>query len=117
MVVKQYFEGGLKMINLMVFAQALKITWLRKILQNESKWHLLIKKFAVIENILSYGSEYIESVLRNMKNYFWKDVFKALSNLQHQLNMDWDKSSPYRTPIFCNTNLLVGGKVSFISHG
>ena len=43
-VVKQYFEGGLKMINLMAFAQALKITWLRRILQNESKWHLLIKK-------------------------------------------------------------------------
>ena len=36
-VVKQYFEGGLKMINLMAFAQALKITWLRRILQNESK--------------------------------------------------------------------------------
>ena len=112
-VVKQYFEGGLKMINLMAFAQALKITWLRRILQNESKWHLLIKKFVVIENILCCGSEYTESVLRNLKNYFWKDVFKALSNLQHQLNVDWDKSSPYQTPIFYNTNLLVGGTSFF----
>ena len=112
-VVKQYFEGGLKMINLMAFAQALKITWLRRILQNESKWHLLIKKFVMIENILCCGSEYTESVLRNLKNYFWKDVFKALSNLQHQLNVDWDKSSPYQTPIFCNTNLLVGGTSFF----
>ena len=43
-VVKQYFEGGLKMISLMAFAQALKLTWFRRILQNESKWHLLIKK-------------------------------------------------------------------------
>ena len=43
-VVKQYFEGGLKMINLMAFAQAQKLTWFRRILQNERKWHLLIKK-------------------------------------------------------------------------
>ena len=63
--------------------------------------HLLIKKFVVIENILCCGSEYTESVLRNLKTYFWKDVFKALSNLQHQLNVDWDKSRPYQ-----NTYLL-----------
>ena len=36
-VVKQYCEGGLKMINLKAFAQALKITWLRRIFQKESK--------------------------------------------------------------------------------
>ena len=77
MVVKQYFEDGLKMINLMAFAQALEITWLQRILQNESKWHLLIKKFVVIENILCCVSEYTESVLRNFEKYFWKDVFKS----------------------------------------
>ena len=27
--------------------------------------------------------------------------------------MDWDKPSPYRTPISCNKNLLVGGKSFF----
>ena len=43
-VVKQYLEGGLNMINLIAFNQALKITWLRRILQRESKWQLLIKK-------------------------------------------------------------------------
>ena len=42
-VVKQYLEGGLNMINLIAFNQALKITWLRRILQRESKWQLLIK--------------------------------------------------------------------------
>ena len=55
----------------------------------------------------------LNQFLRNLKNYFQKDVFKAVSNLQHQLNVDWDKSSPYQTSIFCNTNLLVGGTSFF----
>ena len=35
-VVKQYCEGGFKIINLKAFAQALKITWLRRIFQKEN---------------------------------------------------------------------------------
>ena len=74
-VVKQYFEGGLNMINLIAFNQALEITWLRCILQRESKWQLLIKKQVNIENVFCCGSAYIESALTNIKNCFWKDVF------------------------------------------
>lgn len=96
-IVKQYFEGGLNMINLIAFTQALKITWLRHILQKESKWQLLIRKFVNIENVFCCGSEYTELALKKLKNYFWKDVFKALSNFQKHLNVDWDKSNPYQT--------------------
>ena len=36
-VVKQYFEGGLKMVNLFAFEQALKINWIRRMLEDDSK--------------------------------------------------------------------------------
>ena len=39
------------MINLNVFSQALKITWLRRILQKESKWQVLIKTISNIKNV------------------------------------------------------------------
>ena len=112
-IVKQYFEGGLNMINLNAFSQALKITWLRRILQKESKWQVLIKTIVNIKNVFCCGSDYTDSTLKNVKNVFWKDVLKALSNLQKCLNVDCDKSCPYQTPIFCNKNLLVGGKSFF----
>ena len=112
-IVKQYFEGGLNMINLNAFSQALKITWLRRILQKESKWQVLIKTIVNIKNVFCCGSDYTDSTLKNVKNVFWKDVLKALSNLQKRLNVDCDKSCPYQTPIFCNKNLLVGGKSFF----
>ena len=112
-IVKQYFEGGLNMINLNAFSQALKITWLRRILQKESKWQVLIKTIVNIKNVFCCGSDYTDSTLKNVKNVFWKDVLKALSNLQKRLNVDCDKSCPYQTPIFCNKSLLVGGKSFF----
>ena len=75
-VVKQYLEGGLNMINLIAFNQALKITWSRRILQRESKWQLLIKKQVNIENVFCCGSSYVASALNSIKNCFWKDVLK-----------------------------------------
>ena len=67
-----------------------------------------------IENAFCCGSEYTElASKKNHKNKFWKDVFTALSKFQKHLNVDWDISSAYQTPIFCNKNLLVGGKCFF----
>ena len=88
------------MINLNAFSQALKITWLRCILQKDSKWQVLIKTIVNIQNVFCCGSNYTDSTLKNVKNVFWKDVLKALSNLQKRLNVDCDKSCPYQTPIF-----------------
>ena len=82
-VVKQYFEGGLNMINLVAFNQALKITWLRRILQRESKWQLLIKKQVNIQNVFCCGSAYIESALNNLKNCFGKMFLKLLQSFSN----------------------------------
>ena len=51
--------------------------------------------------------------MNNLKNCFWKDVFKALAKFQQQLNVDWDEFNPYQTHIFYNENLLIGGKSFF----
>ena len=50
---------------------------------------------------------------KKLKKCFWKDVLKALLIFQKNLNVDWDKSSPYQTHVFCNKKLLVGGKSFF----
>ena len=106
------------MINLKAFAQALKMTWLRRIFQKESKWQFLIKKKKKkkdvdTEQISLCGSEYIKSVLTIIKNEFWKYVLKALLKFQLLLNIDLDNSTIYQTPIFYNKNLTVGGKNFF----
>ena len=59
MMIKQYFEGGLKMIDIKTYAEGLKLTWIRKILQKESKWQLLLKTLISLEKLFCCGSEYI----------------------------------------------------------
>ena len=112
-VIKQYFEGGLKMVNIMAFAQALKITWIRRMLQNQSKWQLLIKQVVEMDKIIFCGSEYTKLLLTKIKNPFWKDVLKAVLNFQLQLDVNWNKKCSFQTPIFHNKNLTIGGKSFF----
>ena len=65
------------MINLKAFSQALKITWLRRLLQKESKWQFFIKREVTVERLFSCGSEYTKTMVHKLKNIFWKDVLKA----------------------------------------
>ena len=87
-VVKQYFEGGLKMVNLFAFEQAPKITWIRRMLQDDTKWQLFIKNKISMNTLFSCGSDYIKNIIINLKNEFWKDVLKALLKLQTVLEVD-----------------------------
>ena len=44
-VIKQYWEGGSKMINLAAFIEALKLAWIRRLFQSDSKWQDYINFF------------------------------------------------------------------------
>ena len=48
-VVKQYCEGGLKMINIEAFSYALKATWIRRLITDNCKWQDYILKYVDLE--------------------------------------------------------------------
>ena len=51
-VVKQYFEGGLKMINVEAFNYALKATWIRRLITSNCKWQDFITKIFMYKKLL-----------------------------------------------------------------
>ena len=59
-ITKQYCEGGLKMVNLNAFIQALKLTWIRRLLLSDCKWQYLIKSEIEMEKLVAYNTKYIE---------------------------------------------------------
>ena len=65
------------MINLKAFSQALKNTWLRRLLQKESKWQFFIEREVIVERLFSSGSECTKTMFQKLKNVFWKDVLSA----------------------------------------
>ena len=58
-LVNQYSEGGLKMINLNAFIKALKTTWIRRILLSDSKWQEFIKEYVDLDKMVSCNIEYV----------------------------------------------------------
>ena len=112
-VVKQYFEGGLKMVNLFAFEQALKITLIRRMLQDDSKWQLFIKKQDIYEHTIFLRLRLYKKIITNLKNEFWKDVLKALLKLQTVLEVDNGKGKADHIPIFYNKFLHIANEGFF----
>lgn len=80
-IIQNYDSGGLRMIDVNKFMNALKITWIRRMI-------LVDKKCFAIHNYLYpflrqhhvFGSEYINSKMDTIRNPFWRDVYKAFVN-------------------------------------
>ena len=106
-VVKQYAEGGLKMINLNAFINALKSTWIRRLLTSDSKWQEFIKMHVNLEKLTSFNTEFIRERCNTLKNQFWKDVFKSFLDINRKT--EETEEQILKTPLFYNRNIIVDG--------
>ena len=81
-------DGGLKMIDIKLFCQALKMTWIKKYIDplNFSPWKILsidsLEKWGG-DKILLLGKEGLNTVASTL-NLFWKDILDNFSNLQNE---------------------------------
>ena len=114
-VIKKYIEGGLNMINLNAFVNALKSTWIRRLLLNESKWQELIKIHINLEMLTSCNVEYIQDILSTLNNQFWKDVLKSFLDINYETEIGEEQI--LKSPLFYNRNIKINRKYVFIKHG
>ena len=79
-VLNQKLEnGGLAMINLKVFDQSLKLSWVKRFFTSEAKWKEVIEaKYPKLVNIQKFGSSYTKKLADEMKNPFWQNVLRSL---------------------------------------
>lgn len=75
--IKDYAEGGLKMIDVYAFIKSLKLTWLRRLLTENKKWSTLVSNVINIEKLCNFGNEYTEKIVCQLRNCFWKDVLHS----------------------------------------
>ena len=107
---KDYSEGGVRMINVKVFINALKTSWLRKMILYDRKCLKITgwqnEDFKYIHVL---GAEYILTKLHSLGNPFWKDVYTSYYSFKKSC-----------VPILCekikcehlfyNNNIKIGGK-------
>ena len=105
-ITKQYCEGGLKMVNLNAFIQALKLTWIRRLLLSDCKWQYLIKSEIEMEKLVAYNTKYTEKTLNNVQNVFWKDVLQSFINMNKVVELEPEQV--LKSPLFYNDNIKIG---------
>ena len=111
--IKPYKQGGLKMIDIFSFINALKITWIRRSIQKESKWlSLLYHMYPKLQKFHIFGIRYVKEELINIDNHFWKDVFHSWTYFTNSIRktkwLDF-----INEPIWSNNSVKIGGKTLF----
>ena len=104
-LIKNLAAGGLRMVQLCSFTKALKITWLRRILQqtDNTTWSTLSNiNFA---HLFIYGGTYASQQTLNVINPFWRDFLKAWSHFCNVCDID-SIQHILDSPIWFNTNLI-----------
>ena len=99
------------MINLNAFVSALKSTWIRRLLLNESKWQEIIKIHINLENLTSCNVEYIQDILSTLNNQFWKDVLKSFLDMNYKTEICEEQI--LKSPLFYNRNIKIDRKYVF----
>ena len=109
-IVKDYTEGGLKMIDLKNFMLSLKSTWIRRLYEEERKWMSILKCNIDIKKLTHCGDAYITKCCKETKNIFWRDVFHAASLILKLYN---EKSEFLSLPLWYNSKITIGNSVIF----
>ena len=101
-------EGGISIPNIKAYIQALKTTWIRRVLnENAGKWKvILIKQIPELRNINKFGG----TLLKNKNaNKFWKDVFVSYEAFHANL-MPNTSEEFLAEPLFLNERFKIDGK-------
>ena len=85
---RNLIDGGIGMINVVKYIQALKITWVRKLANTNHKWKtLLMQIYPKANNLSEFGT-----CLPIDVNEFWCDVFKSYKTFGHCIKPETDQS-------------------------
>lgn len=76
-IIKNTACAGLRMVELTSFIKALKVSWLRRILQQSETggWNELA--FINFSKLFSFGGIYAAKLNSNLRNPFWKDLMQV----------------------------------------
>lgn len=111
-IIKDYCEGGLKMINLSAFIASLKITWVRRLIINPGKWSFIQSENLNLKHVTSFGDNFIETSKNNLSNMFWKDVLQSYQLLLKKNDPNTVEEF-LSTPVFNNNLFKIGNKPIF----
>ena len=104
---QDYKYGGIKMPNIYHVITSLKLTWMRRLFLNDTKWVNLFNSTTGLttKDIIIHGDYFITLKCKKIQNAFWKDVLISWVLMQEKLNIENDKDVQGLN-IWYNTKIL-----------
>ena len=93
---QSYENGGVKMPNVEMHINSLKINWIRRVASGNQKWIQLFYLCAKLKgaDIFCFGINRLDKMKHTLKNHFWYDTLHAWStflNVSNNQNMDFNR--------------------------
>ena len=109
-MIKDYVEGGLRMIDIKNFNTTMKLKWMKKIVANsKNDCYKFITNIFDPERVFNFGTLYCKKILGTIKNEFWIDVLKSFMVFSSKYK--FTKLSEIMTmPLFYNENITIDSK-------
>ena len=76
------------MIDLRLFEKSLKLTWIRRFLNSNSKWKLIISTiYPKLDYFWKYGNNFSKTLCKTMTNHFWCNILSIFNNFYLKLDI------------------------------
>ena len=113
-IIQNFADGGLKMIDVYAFIHSLKLGWIRRLFMSSGKWYLILKSTLDLNKLYSCGKDFVKLCISRCHNKFWKDVFKAWDKLNFSEDMRLKRQDCIlKTPLWYNNDIKVNNKFVF----
>ena len=83
LTIQTNLDGGLNMKNIATFIQALKITWMRRLSDDQPLVNLFKSTISPICKIFDLGPNYASTISKSITNLFWKETLLSGVNMQN----------------------------------
>ena len=97
-----YNDGGLKMVNIKAYIISQKLSWIRRLFNNNNApWIQYLRIFLKIPYLFTTGSQWSNIQSKRIKNPFWRDVVGCWSSFIDR-SVSFTKNAEMTLPIWGN---------------
>ena len=113
-IIKDYKDGGCRMVHLTSFVKSLKLSWIRRMFASEASWKcLFFTMFKTDQGKMeSFGGFYAKYISRKFKNDFWNEVLHTFCKFD-SIPTCHNANDILSSSIWYNDNIQVRGIAIF----
>ena len=116
-MIKNYYDGGCKIVHLDSFIKSLKLSWIKKTFFSNNygaSWKsLFYTTYKTDDNkLISMGNMYATTLIKSFKNNFWNDTLLAYREFQSKVKSE-NINDILALPLWYNDMILIDNKLIF----